>query len=151
MRLTRMTAVEIVSVDERDSNWEDHSPRFRVYLHSSGGSTTRGGTATYDVTGADALQVIDWAQRRAGNTHTFAVALVYDDRAEEALNPGRGRGLVWLVGMDGNDDPTSEEEVDAQTRMLLRRGDPVIVPHADQIPPGHQDLDNDGAVPTDRA
>lgn len=131
-----MTSVRVVTVDERDSNWEVHSPHFRVYLFRSGDSDTRGGTTTYDVTGADVLQVIDWAQRRAADTHTYAVALVYDDKAAEARNSGSGRGLVWLVGMDGNDDPVDEQDVDVQRRMLLRRADPVVIPVADRIPQG---------------
>ena len=98
-----MNRIEIVGVDERDNNWEEHHPRFRVYLHGSGESSTAGWTDTYDITGADVMQVIDWAQRQAGDSLTYAVALVYDDKAHDQLNPGCGRGLVWLVGMDGND------------------------------------------------
>src|SRR5665647_1725275 len=95
-----MSEVSIAPVDERDSRWESDRPRFRVYLHGSTASSTGGWTATYDVTGADVLQVVDWAQTQAGDSHTFAVALVCDDRAQG------GRGLVWLVGRDGNDhDP----------------------------------------------
>lgn len=50
--------VQIVQVDERDNNWESTGPRFRVYLHGSG-QTTHGWADTYDITGADVLQVID--------------------------------------------------------------------------------------------
>jgi len=33
--------VQIVGVDERDSNnWEDDRPRFRVYVHGSGETST---------------------------------------------------------------------------------------------------------------
>ena len=130
-----MTGIEIVPVDERDSSWEEPSPRFRVYLHHSGDSWTGGATSTYDVTGADVLQVIDWAQQQAGDTRTYAVALVRDDAAEEARDPGHGRGLVWLVGVDGNGAPWDEREADAQRRMLARRKNPVVVPVADRMPP----------------
>jgi len=41
-RLGAMTSVSIVPVDERDSRWEDHRPRFRVYLHGNGESSTGG-------------------------------------------------------------------------------------------------------------
>ncbi|MEQ6899831.1 hypothetical protein [Nocardioides sp. YIM 152588] len=122
-----MDQVRILGVDELDSGWEDHLPRFRVYLHGSGDDTTAGWTHAYDVTGADALQVIDWAQRQAADTLTFAVALVVDDKDQ-------GRGLVWLVGMDGNDMVTTAAQEDAQRRMLLRRWLPVGVPVADRIP-----------------
>ena len=113
------------------SGWEDQ-PRFRVYVHGGtvldGHDWTGGATATYDVTGADVLQVVDWAQRRATNGATYAIALVVDDRQDR-------RGLVWLLGIDGNDgierDPVGR---DRQRRMLLRRDHPVGVPEADRVP-----------------
>ena len=89
-----MAEIEIEAVDERDSSWEvgppgpSVGPRFRVYLHSSGAVTTHRATWTYDVTGADGLQVIDWAQRQAGDRLTYAVALVNDDAERERLKPG---------------------------------------------------------------
>lgn len=131
-----MDEVQIVQVDERDNNWENYHPRFRVYLHGSGETTTHGWTDTYDITGADVLQVIDWAQRQAGESLTYAVALVYDDRASERLNPGRGRGLVWLVGIDGNTNASDPGESQAMQRMVARRRQPVGVPAADRMPPG---------------
>ena len=70
-----MDAVQIVPVDERNSGWENPHPRLRVYLHGSGPTSTHGWTDTYDVTGADVAQVIDWAQRQAGDALTYAVAL----------------------------------------------------------------------------
>lgn len=127
--------MQVSQVDERDSSWEDLDPRFRVYLHGSGGSSTDGWTDTYDITGADVLQVIDWAQRQAGDRLTYAVALVRDDTERERRDPGFGRGLVWLVGMDGNE--TTEEqsaEREVQRRMLRRRSDRVGVPDADRAP-----------------
>jgi hypothetical protein len=128
--------VQIVCVDERDSGWEDGRPRFRVYLHGSGQASTNGWTDTYDVTGADILQVIDWAQRQAGDSLTYSVALVYDHDALEQPNPGRGRGLVWLVGMDGNDIAAGPQEPERQHRMLARRRQPVRIPSADRMPLG---------------
>jgi hypothetical protein len=55
--------MQVLQVDERDSGWEDPDPRFRVYLHGSGATSTGGWTDTYDITGADVLQVIDWAHQ----------------------------------------------------------------------------------------
>lgn len=140
-----MSPIEIEQVDERDSNWELHTPRFRVYLHGSGEDSTYGWTDTYDITGADVVQVIDWAQRQAGESLTYAVALVYDDQAEGQRNSGCERGLVWLVGVDGNDswDPDEPGRED-QRRMLVRRGDPIGVPLADRMPAGVPDPYNDG-------
>ncbi len=139
--------IQIVEVDERDSSWEDAGPRFRVYLHDSGADFTCGSTSTHDITGADALQVIDWAQRQAGASMTYAVALVVDDVAREARDPGHGRGLVWLVGIDGNDNidghPDGQEK---QARMLSRRTCPVNVPLTDAMPTGVADSYNDGTV-----
>lgn len=131
-----MNELQIVQVDERDNNWENNDPRFRVYLHGSGETTTHGWTDTYDITGADVLQVIDWAQRQAGESLTYAVALVYDDRAAEQLNSGCARGLVWLVGIDGNTNSIAPEETQALNRMVARRREPVGVPAVDRMPPG---------------
>lgn len=140
-----MDEVKIVPVDERDSSWENDHPRFRVYLHGSGETTTHGSTATYDITGADVLQVIDWAQRQAGESLTYAVALVYDDQASEQLNPGHGRGLVWLVGIDGNTSALNSEETRAMERMVARRHEPVGVPEGDRMPRGVLEPYDDGA------
>lgn len=127
--------MHVLQVDERDGGWEDPSPRFRVYLHGSARGSTAGWTDTYDVTGADVLQVIDWAQRQAGDRLTYAVALVTEDTDHERLPPGSGRGLVWLVGMDGNDATTVESaEAGVQRRMLHRREKPVGIPEADRAP-----------------
>ena len=131
-----MTDVQIWSVDERDNNWEKSDPRFRVYLHGSGTSTTHGWTATFDITGADVLQVIDWAQRQAGDSLAYAVALVWDDQAREPSHPGRARGLVWLLGMDGNESAELPRVVEVQERMLGRRRTPVGVPEQDRMPHG---------------
>jgi hypothetical protein len=121
----RRHRMSVVPVDERDCEWERHLTRFRVYLQTNGPGETGGGTATYDVTGADVLQVIDWAQRRAGAGATYSIALVVD--AQE------GRGLVWLVGIDGNDTTVpATPEWTAQDRMLTRRGHPVGIPEADR-------------------
>jgi hypothetical protein len=96
------------------------------------------------VTGADVAQVIDWAQRQAGDALTYAVTLVYDDETKEHHSPGFGRGLVWLIGMDGNDTPIDPREEDRQRRMLARRVDPLTIPAADGIPPEVLDPYTDG-------
>jgi hypothetical protein len=90
------------------------------------------------------VQVIDWAQRQAGDSLTYAVALVNDDKANDQLNPGRGRGLVWLVGMDGNASMLDRSEAEIQRRMLARRREPIIVPSADRMPPDVPDPYNNG-------
>jgi uncharacterized protein (DUF736 family) len=127
--------MQVIPVDERDSGWEDDAPRFRVYLHGSTATSTAGWTATHDISGADVLQVIDWAQGQAGDQLTYAVALVRYDTEEERVNPGYGRGLVWLVGMDGNDNTHEGSAArEVQRRMLLRRLRPVGIPQADQAP-----------------
>lgn len=74
-----------------------------------------------------------WAQLQAGDKLTYAVALVRDDRDAERRNPGYGRGLVWLVGMDGNDrTDDAPERSQRQQRMLQRRRQPVGIPEADR-------------------
>lgn len=141
-----MNDVQIVQVDERDNNWEVPVSRYRVYLHGSGEAATLGWTDTYDITGADIVQVIDWAQRQADDSLTYAVALVYDDRMSEKQNPGHGRGLVWLIGMDGNDQATTPAEADKQNRMLTRRRAPITIPVADRMPADTPDPYNDGTA-----
>jgi hypothetical protein len=140
----RVNDVQIAQVDERDSGWELSRPRFRVYLHGSGESSTAGWTDTYDITGADVVQVIDWAQRQAGNSLTYALALVYDDPEQEHANPGHGRGLVWLIGSDGNGRPIEHQESATQKRMLARRREPIVIPSADLMPRDVPDPYNDG-------
>jgi len=57
--------MDVVEVDERDSSWEDPSPRFRVYLYEDRHGSGSYGTRTYDITGADVLETIQWARRAA--------------------------------------------------------------------------------------
>ncbi|NYD56255.1 hypothetical protein BKA08_000493 [Nocardioides marinisabuli] len=126
-----MTTIDVSQVDERDSSWERPGHRYRVYVQDGAragtAETTGGTTATYDVTGADLLQVVDWAQRQAGASATYAIALVVED-------PRDGRGLVWLVGMDGNDWSDEPHEQLVRRRMLARRTAPVTVAAADRMP-----------------
>lgn len=129
--------MEVFEVDERDSSWENDCPRFRVYLHGSGPDATHGWTSTHDLTDCDLLQALDWAQREAAGRLTYAIALVVDDAELARHDPEHGRGLVWLIGRDGNDDPGDADTrdlrlADAQRRMLARRRDPVGVPVADR-------------------
>jgi len=118
------------NVDERDSRWEDHQPRFRVYLFEESGfrvaedgsQATGYATTTWDVTGADVVDVLSWAQHQAGDAGLYSVALVADGYGEQTE-----RGLVWLVGMDYQDAPTDENRAILR-RMLRRRGTKVVNP-----------------------
>lgn len=71
-----------------------------------------------DVLDAEVLEVIAWAQSEIGDEGLFAVALVGDHDGE--------RGLVWLVGMDANDDPSNETERALRAAMEARRGHTVV-------------------------
>jgi hypothetical protein len=110
--------VVIEEVDERTSRWERHAPTFRVFVFAGGEPGGSWATSTYDVREADMLDVVRWAQERAGRDGLYAVALLVVD--------GRGDpGLVWLVGMDANDaDAPSRPEF---AGMLARRGREVVV------------------------
>ena len=123
--------MKIEPVDERDSRWEDHSPRYRVYVFDESGrrgepdgTLSQGyATSTWDVTGADLIDTLRWAQDRAGDRGLFSIALVadgYDTYTE--------RGLVWLVGMDYQDRPRDDRARVVQEQMLGRRGHVVITP-----------------------
>jgi len=107
-------SMRVERVDERDSSWEDTAPRFRAYFFA--GDPPGYAVDTQDVTEADVLEVVRWAQTEAGPTRLYAVALVHDNPTTPS------RGVVWLVGMDANQAPRDE----AQRRCLLgmhdRRG-----------------------------
>lgn len=120
--------MQVVDVDERDSNWEDMQPRFRVYLHKPWGNSVSYSTDAVDLVGFDVLQAIDWAQSRAEGDQ-WALALVggnYDDEDR--------RGLIWLVGMDGNDTPTNDHEAQIKSRMVSRANKRIVVPALDKSP-----------------
>ena len=106
--------MHVEPVDERTSEWEDHRPRFRVYLFEGGDRRSGFATSTYDVTGAEALEVISWAEEQAGADGLYAVALLGDR--------GGRKGLVWLQGIDANDGPGDLRLEVLRTAMLGRRG-----------------------------
>jgi hypothetical protein len=87
--------VNVVEVDERtDHNWEEPSPRFRVHLYEDYGGSY--GTRSFDITGADVLEVIKWAQENLrGPDGLIAVGLLASHYYGEPT-----RGVVWLLGSD---------------------------------------------------
>lgn len=107
--------MHVEPVDERTSEWADHRPRFRVYLFDGGGEPGSSlDTSTYDVTGAEALEVIAWAEEQAGDHGLYAVALVGDR--------GGRKGLTWLQGIDANAAPGDLRHEVLRSAMLARRG-----------------------------
>ncbi len=118
-----------VAVDERDSSWEIHEARFRVYVFMGAGNAVN----TIDLAHGTIEQVLDEARYLAGgNRHLWSLALVHDD-------PGQGRGLVWLSGNDYNLPPEPRNDSAAywrargamQSRYLMARvqaGEPVVLP-----------------------
>lgn len=120
--------MDATEVDERDSTWEDHHPHFRVYLQERSGDSYS--TETVDLFDADVLQAIDWAQRAIASRTDAVWALALVGRDSRAL-----RGLTWLVGMDANDPPSDEHEIDLRLRMTARTGRSVGVPSRDQWEP----------------
>jgi hypothetical protein len=108
--------VNVVEVDERESSWEDSDPRFRVYLFEKahGSYTTR----TCDITGADDLEAIAWAQQSVrGEGGLIAVALV--GSRHHSGEPERG--LVWLLGDDlVHADERTLREADRVTLTKMR-------------------------------
>ena len=111
--------MRIESADERDSGWEAYRPRYRVYFFRGGDRPGHSWSVVVkDVLDAEVLDVIAWAQAEIGNEGLFAVALVGDHNGE--------RGLVWLVGMDANDEPRNETEMALRAAMEARRGHTVV-------------------------
>lgn len=98
--------------DERDSSWEQHRSRFRVYFFKEPGPGYS--IVTFDITGATFAEAMRWAEDEASD-RMYSIALVSD-------NVQNGRGLVWLIGHDANDNlnPYSEDE-DDETEIRLRR------------------------------
>ncbi|SBN61731.1 8-oxo-dGTP pyrophosphatase MutT, NUDIX family [Curtobacterium sp. 9128] len=120
--------MDAIEVDERDSTWENHHPHFRVYVQERSGEVFT--TETTDLAGGDVLQAIDWAQCQAAARADAVWALALVGRDSRAL-----RGLTWLVGMDANDPPSDEHEIDLRLRMATRATRPVGVPSRDQWEP----------------
>jgi hypothetical protein len=116
--------MRVREVDERDSSWEEQEPTFRVYVFRGGEQPDRSWTTwTYDVVGADLIQVTQWAQHEVGDSGLYAVALVSHRASSTDQEPAKG--LVWLIGSDVNSEPLSEPEAAAQERMRTLRGKPI--------------------------
>ncbi len=121
--------MKIEPVDERDIRWEDHYPRFRVYVFDElglrgepDGTLSQGyATGTWDVTDADLLEALRWAQDRAGERGLYSIALVAD-----AYETQEERGLVWLVGEDYQDTPIDDRSRHVQEQMRGRRGRTIV-------------------------
>lgn len=75
-------------VDPRDETWEIKQPRYRVYFHDS-----KGAADEYEVEGADAAEVLAWAESRRGDGTFVLYACV----------PRDGLGLLRLYGSDPNE------------------------------------------------
>lgn len=94
----------IVAVDERDSRWEEHSPTFRVYVQSTSDRNSSASTSTFDVSGVDIEGAIRLARGMCGPRDHISIALVRDN-ADHSTEGGQvGRGLVWLLGQDRNEN-----------------------------------------------
>jgi hypothetical protein len=121
--------MKIEPVDERDIRWEDHYARFRVYVFDElghrgepDGSLSQGNAnGTWDVTEADLLDALRWAQERAGERGLYSIALVADGYEAQ-----QDRGLVWLVGEHYQDTPLDDRSRHVQERMRGRRGRSIV-------------------------
>ncbi|RJQ79966.1 hypothetical protein D5S17_09345 [Pseudonocardiaceae bacterium YIM PH 21723] len=115
--------MRIEPVDERNSSWEDDTPRFRVYLFQGGDEPGHSWAAsTYDVTGATVLDTIRWAEEQAGTEQLYAVALVVDLDGGSA---SRQRGLVWILGVDANLSRPTDAQRNELAGMYARRAKPL--------------------------
>lgn len=75
-------------VDPRDQTWELDRPVYRVYFHDTAGTSEE-----FEVTGADADEVLAWAEAGRGRGTFVLYACVPGDP---------GLGLVRLAGHDPN-------------------------------------------------
>lgn len=112
--------MQVTEVDERDSCWEVEEPRFRVYVFEGQSNAT----SCYDISGAEVLEVVRWAQDRCGDDERYAVAVVHD---QPAFDGSVDRGLVWLLGLDANTSASDPRTVERLAAMDGRRGRRVVV------------------------
>ena len=79
--------VNVRGVDPRDQGWDIDRPSYRVcFFDASGGSDE------YEVSNADVIEVLDWAEaQRAGRTYALYACV-----------PSGDLGLVRLLGTDPN-------------------------------------------------
>ena len=102
--------MRVVEVDERDSHGEHWDPRFRVYVFTRPDNAV----ATRDILDATVEQALEAAVALSGNNaHLWSLALVTEDARGE-------RGLVWLSGMDYNDNPRTAREWQLRRQMQDR-------------------------------
>jgi hypothetical protein len=83
-----MSPVKVRPVDPRDQEWGLERPDYRVYFYDS-----RGKSSEYEVSEADVIEILEWADAQKGD-RTYVLYVVV---------PGDGPGLVRLVGEDPND------------------------------------------------
>ena len=119
--------MQAFDVDERDSRWERHDPRYRLYTFDSGGVTR-----TVDLVDAS-LRDAMWSGEIAGRSGMlWSLALVVDDTA-------LGRGLTWISGLDYHDTPSTpamwRERAVMQDRWLSASGrsDPPTLPDGKRV------------------
>lgn len=79
--------MDVRTVDPRDQAWELDAPRYRVYFHNAVGASDE-----YEVSHADANEVIAWADSHQGSRAYVLYVCVSHD----------GLGLVRLAGSDPN-------------------------------------------------
>ncbi len=86
---------------ELDSNWEDFKARYPVHFFEGGDRPGYSWSVdTVDITEAEVLEVISWAESEAGEERLFAVALV-GERSEEG-DPARVRTGFDVVARNGS-------------------------------------------------
>lgn len=110
-------------VDERDSNWEDDRPRFRLYTFEGAANAVE----TIDLWDCTVEEALEEAEATAGD-RLWSLALVH--------GTGSTRGLVWLSGNDYNgidlESPTAVRlRAAMQDRYLsarAQRDEPVVLP-----------------------
>jgi hypothetical protein len=88
--MTAVTELRAWRVDPRDTSWEVWHPRYRVYFWRS--LEQSWASREFELSAADAVEVLAWAADHAEDDETFTVHCVVE-RAE-------GTGLVRLAGTD---------------------------------------------------
>ena len=112
--------MQVEEVDERDSTWEIDEARFRVYVFRG----CKNATSCYDITAAEVLDAVRWAQTRCGEDERYALALVHDASGHDGTVV---RGLTWLLGVDANIGHPDRSAQERLAGMEARRGRIVVL------------------------
>lgn len=117
-------------IEERDTAWERHDPRFRLFIYAGPENTVM----EFDISAASIKDALDTAAGLSDrNRNLWSLALMSEDSRRE-------QGLIWLTGMDYNESPTNaaqrRQRKEMQVRYLMARSlakEPLLLPNGHHV------------------